>query len=185
MEKSEVIVELSKALGKFQAEVKPVPKNGLNPYFKSKYATLEDVISTIRKPLTDNGLSFSQFPTGDNELSTILMHESGEWLKSTCKINPKDNTPQGVGSAITYMRRYAISAILGISTEEDDDGNSASNSKESKAVTVFKDAIARATAEQLEEYKGKLEKSKKYNAEQKTELVKLMNERLSYLLQGK
>lgn len=110
----------------FQGEVSAVTKDGNNPYFKSKYATLENIIDTIRLPLQKNGLSFSQFPTGENELVTILMHSSGEYLQSTVKMAPKDNTPQGQGSAITYMRRYALSAILGIATEEDDDGNGAS-----------------------------------------------------------
>jgi len=129
MEKSTTIIEIAKALAKFQGEVKSVKKDGNNPFFKSKYATLENVIETAREALTKSGLSFSQFPCGENELTTILMHESGEFLQSTVKMSPKDNTPQGQGSAITYMRRYALSAILGLATEEDDDGNSASNTK--------------------------------------------------------
>jgi hypothetical protein len=179
MEKSEPIIELSKALAKFQAEVKAVPKNGLNPYFKSKYATLEDVITTIKEPLSKNGLSFSQFPTGDNELSTILMHESGQYLKATCKINPKDNTPQGVGSAITYMRRYAISAILGLATDEDDDGNAASKEdpKNSLKMVAFKKAITTATPEHLNDFSKKLI-GPTYSPAQKTELKKLMDARM-------
>lgn len=139
MEKSENILDLAVSLTKFQSQVGRVAKDGNNPYFKSKYATLENVISTIQKPLSDNGLSFSQFPTGDNELSTILMHTSGQWLKSTCKLNPKDNTPQGVGSAITYMRRYALSAVLGIATEDDDDGNLASKPTAKKPIGQVSD----------------------------------------------
>lgn len=129
MEKSQSIKELATALTKFQSEVNAVTKDGSNPFFKSKYATLENTIETVRDPLQKYGLSFAQFPSGENELVTILMHTSGEYLQSTVKMTPKDNTPQGQGSAITYMRRYALSAILGIATEEDDDGNSASKAK--------------------------------------------------------
>lgn len=126
METSPTIENLAAALAKFQGQVSNVKKDGVNPFFKSKYATLENVIATVRGSLQENGLAFSQFPTGENELATILMHSSGEFIRATAKMNPKDNTPQGQGSAITYLRRYALSAILGIATEEDDDGNAAS-----------------------------------------------------------
>lgn len=129
LEKSETIAEIAVAFAKFQAAVATVNKDGENPYFKSKYATLENIIETIRKPLSDNGLSFSQFPTGENGLTTILLHSSGQYLMASYTMKPKDNTPQGIGSAITYMRRYALSAVLGIATEEDDDGNAASATK--------------------------------------------------------
>ena len=135
MEQSQTISEIAKALSKFQAEVTNVKKDGINPFFRSKYATLENVLDTIRNPLTKNGLSFSQFPTGENELTTILLHTSGEWLKSTTKMTPKDATPQGQGSAITYMRRYAISAVLGVASEEDDDGAAASGTVKKTPVT--------------------------------------------------
>ena len=119
-------MEIAKALGAFQAEVETIKKDASNPFFKSKYASLENIVEGVRKPLKKNGLSFSQFPTGEDSLTTILMHISGEWMKATVKMNPKEHTPQGQGSAITYMRRYALSAVLGIVTDEDDDGNAAS-----------------------------------------------------------
>src|SRR3990167_1270934 len=124
MEISTTIKELATALVEFQKEVEAVKKDGTNPFYKSTYATFQNVIETIREPLAKNGLSFSQAPDGDG-LCTILMHTSGEFIKATGKMTPKDNTPQGQGSAITYMRRYALSAILGIATEDDDDGNAA------------------------------------------------------------
>lgn len=129
MEKSQSIKEIATSLSKFQAKVEAVKKDSNNPFFKSKYASLENIIEAIRKPLDEVGLSFSQFPTGENELATILMHTSGEYLQSTVKMAPKENTPQGQGSAITYMRRYALSAVLGLATEDDDDGNAASKPK--------------------------------------------------------
>ena len=121
MEKSESIKEIAKALLAFQSEVENVKKDGNNPYFKSKYATLENFLDTIKPTLAKCGLSFSQFPDGEG-LTTILMHTSGEFLKANTKMTLRDQTPQGQGSAITYMRRYAPSAVLGIATQEDDDG---------------------------------------------------------------
>jgi len=126
MEKSETIKELIIALTAFQSEVKNVKKDGQNPFFRSSYATLENTIATIKPILAKHGLCYSQFPTGENELSTMLMHISGEWLMAKAKMNPKDATPQGQGSAITYLRRYALSSVLGIATEDDDDGAAAS-----------------------------------------------------------
>jgi ERF superfamily len=126
METSASVKDLAAALSKFQSEVPAVVKDSTNPFFKSKYATLDGLISTIRKPLADNGLSFSQLPSGDNQLATIIMHKSGEWLKAIATLHPTKNDPQGQGSAITYMRRYALGAALGIATEEDDDANEAS-----------------------------------------------------------
>jgi len=133
MIKSESIKEIAKALADFQGNVKPVKKSATNPFFNSKYATLENILEAIRQPLREAGLSFSQFPNGEGELVTILMHTSGEFFESNLKLTPKDQTPQAQGSAITYMRRYALSAILGIATEDDDDGNSSSAPKKTPA----------------------------------------------------
>lgn len=133
MNKSPTIAEISKALGKFQSQVEAVTKDASNPFFKSKYATLDNVLETIRKPLGGAGLSFAQFPDGQNSLTTILMHESGEWIESTYQMTPTKNDPQGSGSALSYMRRYALGAILGLATEIDDDGNVASAPVHTKA----------------------------------------------------
>ena len=124
MIKSESIKELATALASFQKEIGNVAKDATNPFFKSKYASLENVISTVKPVLAKHGLSFSQFPDEDG-LTTTLMHSSGEYLQASAKLLLKDQTPQGHGSAITYLRRYALSAILGIATEDDDDGNAA------------------------------------------------------------
>lgn len=123
MQKSESLASLAKALSAFQAEMKNVTKDGKNPFFKSKYATLDGIWDAARPVLAKHKLALTQFPTGECELESILVHESGEFISSTMKMEPKDKTPQGQGSAITYARRYAMSAILGIATEEDDDGN--------------------------------------------------------------
>jgi len=129
MELSTEVKDIAAALSKFQKVVWPVTKDSVNPFFKSKYASLENVIETIKEPLVECGLSYAQFPDGEG-LTTIVMHISGQWLKATANIKSKGNTAQDQGSAITYMRRYALCAALGLGTE-DDDGNSASK-EESK-----------------------------------------------------
>lgn len=124
MNKSESIKNLAKALLTFHKEVEAIPKTETNPFYKSKYAGLPSILNGIQKPLEVAGLSFAQFPTGTNGLTTILMHaESGEFIESDYTMKPAKDDPQGQGSAITYQRRYALSAILGLSTEDDDDGN--------------------------------------------------------------
>lgn len=127
MTKSESIQALAKALIEFHRQVGIVKKSETNPFFKSKYADLSTILDAIKSPLENAGLTFSQFPTGENELTTILMHgDSGEWMEDTFKMTPVKNDPQGAGSVITYQRRYALGAILGLNIDEDDDGNKAS-----------------------------------------------------------
>ena len=124
--------EITTALIEFHKEIGTISKDAANPFFKSQYATLTKILETIKDPLTKNGLTFVQFPDGDNGLTTRLMHSSGEWLEASYTMKPAKNDPQGLGSAITYQRRYSIGAILGLSTEVDDDGNAASIKGESK-----------------------------------------------------
>ncbi len=124
MDKSETIGKLATALVAFQAEVKAVPKNEINPFFKSHYADLAGIWEVIRAPLSKNGLAVSQLMEGA-DLNTVLMHTSGEWLASRYPVNAKAQEPQAVGSAVTYARRYALSAILGIVADDDDDGEAA------------------------------------------------------------
>lgn len=130
MEKSISITKLAKALQLFNVKCDKIKKDSVNPFFKKKYASLGAILSTIEVPLQESGLTFSQFPTDTNGLTTIIIHvESGEYMQSTY-IMPvsKPNDPQAVGSAITYARRYALGAILALNIDEDDDGNYASTS---------------------------------------------------------
>lgn len=132
MNKSESITELAKALLNFHKEVGIVAKSSNNPFFKSKYASLPDIQEAIKEPLEKAGLVYSQLPDGLNGLTTILIHaESGEWIEASYTMTPAKNDPQGQGSAITYQRRYALGAVLGLTIDEDDDGNAASASKSS------------------------------------------------------
>ncbi len=129
MEKSESIIELAKALSTFQGKIQPVKKDAANPFFKSHYATLDAIWDAIRKPLTDSGLSVTQTLDIRGEksvLNTTLLHSSGEWITSSMLLNPVKDDPQGLGSAISYARRYSLCAMLGIVADEDDDGATAS-----------------------------------------------------------
>lgn len=126
MNQSPSIELLAKALVGVQKSLKPAPKESENPFFKSKYADLATIIEHSRKALTENGLSISQVCEGDSGVTTILLHESGQWISGTLSIKPSKDDPQGRGSAITYARRYGWSSIIGLATEEDDDANQAS-----------------------------------------------------------
>ena len=128
MQKSESIAELAEALAKAQGEMAAAKKDSTNPFYHSKYADLAQIVEAIRKPLSDNGLAISQLVQPDAEaavIETILMHQSGEWLSSIIQLKPVKTDPQGIGSALTYARRYALGAIVGLATEEDDDAESA------------------------------------------------------------
>lgn len=128
--KSETIVEIAKALIAFQADVKPIDKDGVNPHFKSSYTTLDNMIDGTKPILQKHGLTVMQFPGGDGErvtIRTMILHTSGEWIESEpLVLRPTKNDPQGIGSAITYGRRYSYAAALSLSLGDDDDGHAAS-----------------------------------------------------------
>lgn len=127
MMKSDSIAELAKALAMAQGEIENASKNAKNPHFKSNYADLAEVINTVRPILSKHGLSITQFPAfeaGIASVESMLMHSSGEWLSGTSSAPVGKNDAQGVGSALTYLRRYSLAAIVGIA-QEDDDANSA------------------------------------------------------------
>jgi len=126
MEKSETINKLTAALVKFQGMMLKVGKDSINPHFKNRYASLSTIIEATQKPLADCGLAIIQLPEGENCLRTMLVHESGEFISESYRMTPSKNDPQGLGSAITYQRRYALGAILNLNIDEDDDGNQAS-----------------------------------------------------------
>ena len=128
MDKSESIKNLAVSMCKAQSEMGGAHKGANNPFFKSKYADLSAVVQAVKEPFTNNGLSYVQFPieeSGRIGVETILMHESGEWLSNKFTVNLNKQDAQGAGSALTYCRRYALQAIAGIPSE-DDDGNNAS-----------------------------------------------------------
>lgn len=129
------IKELGKALSKFQEEVRNPANSAVNPQFRSKYAPLDVVINTVKPIMAQNGLSFIQSTGSEGEsilVTTLLIHESGEWIESDPLTLPayqikgggvKEFNAQGAGSSLTYARRYSLSAMLGLSSEDDDDAN--------------------------------------------------------------
>jgi hypothetical protein len=123
MTQSPTIGALAAALAKSQGAMKAAHKDASNPFFKSKYADLASVWEACRAALAANGLAVCQIIDGE-ALTTILLHSSGEWLAGTYPIKPVKNDPQGVGSAITYARRYALAAMAGV-VADDDDGEAA------------------------------------------------------------
>lgn len=196
METSPTIGAIAAALIIFHKEVGVVKKSETNPFFKSKYADLSAVITAIDEPLEKAGLAYTQFPTGQNELTTMLMHaESGEWIKGSFTMTPTKNDPQGQGSVITYQRRYALGAILGLNIDEDDDGNKASAkvastsriepSTATTALTLKEQALNHIndakTVSELNELNKKLNASKKLTNDEKTELAAIIMNKLDKL----
>ena len=128
---SEEINELAEALSKAQGLIEGAAKDSKNPFFKSSYADLHSVMACAREPLASNGLSVTQ-PTqvidGQLCLITMLMHKSGQWIKSVMPLVLAKNDPQSVGSALTYFRRYCYASLCGVA-QMDDDGESAMERK--------------------------------------------------------
>lgn len=137
MEKSESIINIAKALITFNIKVGKIKKDEKNPFFKSSYASLSSIQDAIQIPLSECGLTVSQFPDGET-LTSILIHaETGEYMSASFNIHAVKNDPQGFGSAITYARRYALGAILNLNIDSDDDGNKATIKYEGKYPEVF------------------------------------------------
>lgn len=140
MYQSEQINELAKALSLAQAKFTPAIKDGMNPHFKNRFASLESIWESCRKGLADNGLCIFQttvFEDGKSVLKTTLAHSSGQWISGLLPIVSERPGPQGIGAAITYMRRYALSAILGVVSEDDDDGERATQRPAHPQTTSF------------------------------------------------
>lgn len=115
------------ALAAAQSEMEGASKDSLNPHFKNRYADLASVIEAS-KPLSKHGIAIIQPPCARGPsvtVTTLLVHKSGEFIESDLTMTAQQNTPQGIGSCITYARRYALQAMVGIAPE-DDDGNAAS-----------------------------------------------------------
>ena len=132
MNQSDSITNLAIALSIVQGKLTYAVKDSNNPFFKSKYADLESVWDACRSLLSENGLAVMQFPgeyyDGTMHLTTILTHKSGEWIGQDMSVPVTKPDAQGAGSALTYMRRYALAAVVGV-VQADDDGNAASAPK--------------------------------------------------------
>ena len=148
------------ALAKAQGEMQAVHKNSNNPHFKSKYANLDSIIDMAKPILASHGLAIVQMPIFEEGMcgvSTKITHSSGESIDCGELLLPlgRGGGAQGAGSSITYARRYSISAVLCISTDDDDDGNAAQQS--------YKDEPKKATQAQIEGFLKQCE-AKGYNA---------------------
>ena len=148
--KSETIGKLAAALSKVQANLKGAVKDSSNPFYKSKYADLESVWEACREQLAINELSVAQpmaIVDGRNAIETVLMHSSGEWISGVQLLSEVKPDPQATGSAITYARRYALAAMIGI-IQTDDDAESAMNRR---PVAQSAPVTTQATAGNLDE----------------------------------
>jgi len=138
---SESITNLAKALSIVQGKLTYAKKDSANPFFKSKYADLESVWDACRDLLSANGLAVVQLPgeyfEGTMALTTIITHSSGEWISQQMSLPVTKPDAQGAGSALTYMRRYALAAVVGV-VQADDDGNAASAPKQVKSSSTMK-----------------------------------------------
>lgn len=163
-EASAEIGKLAEALAVAQGMMENASKSSANPFFKSKYADLAEVWNTIREPLSKNGLSVVQAPVGIDgrsvKILTMLLHKSGQYIRTVTTIPCAKSDAQGIGSALTYGRRYALSALVGIA-QEDDDGNAAvannSTASPRRQARRAPPAKKRACAEQLGAMRSALE----------------------------
>lgn len=140
MNKSESIAALAEALSKFQEEVKQPFKDKTNPFFNSKYVPLENIVEVITQTAPKHGLSFMQYPVNNENkvgIKTVIMHKSGEFIETEPIFAlPAKQDAQATGSTITYLKRYSLAAVFGITSDVDDDGNAASTPQQQKAPTL-------------------------------------------------
>ena len=157
---SDQIDQLATALAKAQGEMSVAGKNQKNPFFKSNYADFEAIIHASRPALSKYGLSVVQPPMiqqdGESYLVTILMHSSGQWIKSTAKHNPPKTDIQSLSSYNTYLKRMCYASLVGVATGDDDDGEAAtaptrSNSSYNERSNYSEQSVEFITKEQLEQ----------------------------------
>lgn len=143
MTQSDSIAKVAPALVAAQGAIKPIPKDGKNPAFRSRYATLDAIMEAVRPALTAHGLALVQgamYPetNSDGKLVGItvesrIVHTSGEWVASVVPVPVVKADAHGLGSALSYGRRYGISALLALTTDDDDDGNAAATPAPARA----------------------------------------------------
>lgn len=157
------INELAQALVSAQAEFSAVPKGSVNPFFKSKYAGLPEVVQHTAPVLAKHGLAVSQFIThsddGTDSLLTYLLHQSGQFIAYSMQLHLAKEDMQSFGSACTYARRYSYMSVLGLVADDDDDGNSATKAKasakpkEKTSAETMRDLLSTKFSEPIERKK--------------------------------
>ena len=152
------INELAAALVAAQGEFGAVPKGSINPFFKSKYAALPDVVAHASPVLSKHGLAVSQFISNQNGLDTLvtyLLHKSGQFMSHTMLLHMVKEDPQAQGSAVTYARRYAYMSVLGLVADEDDDGQRATQAvkavKKTTELSPLQEKLKNALAKKFKE----------------------------------
>lgn len=153
--RSATIAAIADAMAKAQAKIKGASKDKTNPHYKNDYADLASVWDACRAALSENGIAVLQPPTAIGPkvtVTTMLVHKSGEWIEADLEMTAQQNTPQGIGSCITYARRYGLAAMVGVAPE-DDDGNAASQGSAAKP-TAVKPAIPAGFGDWLDDLIG-------------------------------
>ena len=139
---------LQAALAAFQADLPKVGKNSVNPHFKSKFASLEDITEVVLPALGAQGLSWVTRPVVDVDRGFVLrfelLHEAGERIAGEWPL-PAGAQPQAMGSALTYARRYTLCAVTGVAPDEDDDGNAAQQVRQPQPPDGWRRAVEAAT----------------------------------------
>ena len=194
MQTSDTIDELAAALAKAQGAIGHASKDAANPAFKRdgkemKYATLASVWDACRASLAANGIAVIQTPgtdeTGAVTMTTTLAHSSGQWVRGEMACRPVNATAQSMGSVVTYLRRYSLSAMVGVAPDDDDDGNAASTQfsaarpaqqkqaptpKKAEAKTPFDAPVSASMTDDLsiwlEQFRADLESAPSYLAGQ-------------------
>jgi len=184
--------EIFGALAKAQGKIQPASKDKANPFFKSKYADLSSVWDACRDALSDNGLSIIQFPQTKPEglcLISLLGHASGQWIRSEVLIPLAKNDPQTTGSALTYFRRYSLSALVGVAPEDDDGEKAQAPFRQKTSAAII--PISKISKEQADDLKNVLDEcepqykiwvyshiKKQYNTENLSDLPSEMYQRM-------
>ena len=148
MKMSESITNLATALAKAQSLIKPAIYDSNNPHFRSRYASLTSVMEACRDALSANQIAVIQDAEVNDKtvtVTTMLLHASGEFISSSLSMPFAQATPQAIGSSLTYAKRYSLSSLVGITSDEDDDGEAGSNSPKSQG---FKDVQVTPAKEQ-------------------------------------
>jgi hypothetical protein len=151
---SETLQHIAPALVKATAHLKAIGKDSVNPHFKSKFASLEAIMAEVRPVLRENGLTLLQGATSPHTdeagrltaftIETMLLHLSGEWISNSVFMPLAKLDPQGSGAAVSYGRRYGVSSLLAIVTDDDLDGHDAMPSPQQRAQEIVRQAPPRA-----------------------------------------
>ena len=178
-EKSKNKMTIYQKLLEFQKQVETVEKSKENPYYKSKYADVNDYLKAVKPILNKLGLVIIQPLDGDKLITQIIDTETGEKIESSV-ILPTNPDPQKQGSIITYFRRYSIQSLLSLEAE-DDDANSAVQGTQDRITKIKKMISQSINVDGLIEYAEKIKQTNELNDEQRKEIDKVIKDRIDQL----